>query len=798
MNISYNWLKEYVKIDADVPTLCAKLTAAGIEVEAVTKSGNVPQEIVAAKILERKPHPDSDHMSVCKVFDGKEELQIVCGAPNCDAGKIVPMAPIGTVFKTPEGEFKIKKSKLRGVESFGMLCAADEICVGTDHSGLLILDDAVKPGTPVASLFGGDSCIEVEVTPNRPDWLSHWGIARDVACICHAQAVLPELKMPAQVPAPANLVTVEAPDLCRRYIGRLIRGVKIAESPEWLKQKLTSIGLRPINNVVDVTNFILMELGQPLHAFDADLLAEHRVVARRAKKGEHIVTLDGKDLELSEENLVIADAEKPMALAGVMGGEFSGVTEKTVNVLLESACFDKSNIRFTSRNLGIASDSSYRFERGTDYDMAEYAGNRAAQLIMELAQGKELTEPMDVTPGRPAEKVIPCRFERIRALLGLSTSNEEIVSIFRELHLKVDDVTNDACVVTAPLFRLDLEREADLAEEVGRIVGLDNIPELPVFAKSVSSFRDDCYAPIQAMRNQLVSLGLWECVHYSMLSEAQALTDSRFAAANLMKLTNPLSLEYAALRPSLFGTMLATVERNIARRNLSFALFDLDRAFCADSKQFPEERLECCIAMTGLRHPERFSAEQKEEIDFYDLKGVVESFLSLRGVGSVVFNAAQDARFADGACAEVKVNGRLAGHFGKVAPALVKGFRTTYPVYMAVLDADYLLKLKSRAIQYQPASPFPATSRDVAFVADATLTHAAVVDFVRKSKIENVENVELFDIFTDEKVLSTGKKSMAYKFTFRNNERTLKDAEVNAAFEKLRSRLAAELKVELR
>ncbi len=797
MNISSNWLSQYVKIDCDLNTLCDKLTMAGIEVEAVESSCRVPKGVVVGKILERNPHPGSDHLSVCKVFDGANELQIVCGAPNCDAGKTVPLATIGTVFKTAEGDFTIKKSKLRGVESFGMMCSETELGLGNDDSGLMILDDKIAAGTPLEVLYPGDSCIEVEVTPNRPDWLSHWGVARDVSCLLNTGAKLPELNMPELADVPANLVTVENSDACYRYIGRVIRNVKVQESPEWLKERLTSVGLRPINNIVDVTNFILMELGQPLHAFDLDLLKENRVVVRNAREGETMIALNGDKLELSPRHLVICDAEKPMALAGVMGGEYSGVTEKTVNILLESAVFQKSGIRATSRELGISSDSSYRYERGVDYDMADYASDRAAQLICELAGGS-VSRKLDITPGRPAEPVIHCCFEKIRSLIGVEISNERMTDIFRKLHLQVSDVTADSCTVTAPLFRLDLEREADLAEEVARINGLDAIPLLPVTGKCVSSFADDALAKVQEMRDQLIGFGLYECMHYSMVNEKSAFADTRFGKEDVMTLKNPLSLELAWMRPSLFGEMLGSAERNIARRNLDFRLFEVGSAFCANAKMFPEERLECCIAISGRKHPERFSAERGVLYDFYDLKGLVESFLDMRGIVSYGFAASDDKRFAPGCCAELKVNGKTAGHLGQLAPKYTKGWRTSNPVFFAVIDAEMLLKVKPKSAYYRPFSQFPATSRDVAFVADSSLEHAKVVEFIRRSGIKNLESVELFDIFTDEKTLGANRKSMAYSLVFRNDERTLTDNEVNAAFDKLREKLAAGLNVELR
>lgn len=793
MNISRNWLAKYVTIDCDLAALCDKLTMAGIEVEAVETAGTVPAGVVVGKILTRAPHPDSDHMSVCTVDTGSSTLQIVCGAPNCDPGNVVPVATIGTVFHTPEGDFKIKKSKLRGIESQGMMCSEKELGLSDNHDGLMLLAADTELGLPVETLFPGDTRIEIEVTPNRPDWLSMWGVARDVSCLLGTEAKLPEVKVPpCTIPAP-GLVTVEAPDLCRRYTGRLIRNVKVGPSPEWLQKALESVGLRPINNVVDVTNYVMMELGQPLHAFDLSKLREGRVVARRAKSGETITTLDGKTLTLEPRHLVIADAEKPMALAGVMGGEFSGVTEATTDVLLESAVFFSSNIRATSRELGISSDSSYRYERGVDWDMAEFASNRAAQLILETAGGELGSELVDVNAGRPEEKVIPCRFDRVRALIGTQVSNERIVEIFRALHLKVDEVTDTGCTVTAPLFRLDLEREADLIEEVARIDGLDKIPEIPVTGKLCASIREDAYLPLETMRNKIIATGFCECLHYSTVNRESALSDSRFGEADLIRLSNPISLELAIMRPSLLGEMLGTLERNISRRNLTQKLFEIGKAFCRNPELFPEERFELCMALTGLKHPERYSDEQKLQYDFYDLKGALESIFELMNIKRYRFVPADDARFRKGHAAEVQIEGKKAGMFGELSRNLTKGWRTTYPVFVAQLDAAVLLGADHGAGYYVPFSLFPATSRDVAFVAPAGLTHADVLEFIRRAKPADLESVRLFDIFEKD-----GRKSMAYQLTFRNGERTLTDAEVNARFEKLREKLKNELKVELR
>ena len=799
MNISRKWLSDYVALDCDDAVLCHKLTMSGIEVEAVESSARVPAGVVTAKILERKPHPDSDHLSVCRVTDGKEELQIVCGAPNCDAGCVVPLATIGTVFKTPEGEFKIKKSKLRGVESNGMMCSASELGLSEDNSGLMLLPADTALGVPLQQLFPGDTEIEVEVTPNRPDWLSIWGIARDVSCLLGVEAKLPEITIPeCSAPAP-ELVTVEAPELCSRYIGRVIRNVKIGPSPKWMVERLESVGLRSINNVVDVTNFVLMELGQPLHTFDLNKLSGKRVVVRRAKAGEKLTILDGTTVELSEKNLVIADAEKPAALAGVMGGADSGVSENTTDILLESAIFDSVCVRTTSRMLNVSSDSSYRFERGLDYDMTELASRRACQLILEVAGGEIATAAVDVNTGRPAEQEIFCRFERIRKLIGSAVSNERMVEIFKALRLKVSDVTQESCRVLAPTFRRDLSREADLAEEVARIDGLDKIPQLPVSGKVCHPVSEDAYRDLENLRNKVVNLGFSECVHYSIVSPASALSDSRFSEAQLVRLSNPLSPDNSVMRPSLFGVMLGAVERNVSRGNRDLALFELGKVFCADAKLFPEERYELAMLLTGRRHPERFSSELEERYDFFDLRGALEELCESYHIRNYRFvKLSGDARFREGCAAELQINGRTAGALGEVSPKLASAWRTSDKVFIAQIEMSALVGAAAHKLEFKELAQFPATTRDVALVAPAAMEHAEIVEFVRKCKLPELESVRLFDVFVDEALKQAGKKSMAYQFTFRNRSRTLKDAEVNAVMDKLRGELAAKLKLELR
>ena len=802
MKISLNWLKEYISFEGDPKALADSLTMAGLEVEEITERGKIPAGIVVGKILERTPHPNSDHLSICKVDSGKGVLQIVCGAPNCDAGKTVPLALEGTSFPDPEGgkPFVIKPCKLRGVESFGMMCSERELGLSEDHGGLMILPDELPAGMDFSQYVTPDTVYTVEITPNRPDWLSHWGVARDVGALLGGKRRFPDTSVPAVEGWESwnDLVEVRERELCPHYTARVIRGVKVGESPAWLKERLNAVGIRPINNIVDVTNFVMMELGEPLHAFDSRFLEGKKIVVRKAAEGEKIVALDGKEYTLDDSMLVIADKVKPVAIAGIMGGEYSGVMPDTQEVILESAYFLPSSIRATSRKLGLSSDSSYRFERGVDPEMIENASNRAAGLILKLAGGSLVSELVNVRSRPEERKRILCRFDKIRSLLGMNPSNEEMIDIFRKLGLLVSDITNDAtCLVTVPGFRADIKEGADLAEEIARIYGLDKLPDIPVHATRILPYSADSYAKMEKLRQEFIAAGLCECVNGSFIDEKSALGDPSVAPEDLLKVNNPISPDFAVLRASLLPGMLATVKRNIFQKNTDLALFEIGHVFCANKAKFPEERDEIAVLLTGTRHPERYCAERTEQFDFFDLKGAVESILEARKIKNAVFEACTDARFAKGCAAKLLIGGKEAGVLGKVNEKLTKGMRLASPLFAAVFQANALLEAETEKILYKELPSFPSTSRDVAFLAPLSLEHAAVTDFIRKAGVKYLTDVKIFDIFQGEQ-LGEGKKSMAYTLTFRCEDRTLTDEEVNKEHEKLRAKLAEGLGVELR
>jgi phenylalanyl-tRNA synthetase beta chain len=800
MNISYNWLKKYIDIPYTSEELVERLTMCGIEVESVSKTNVVAEGVIVAEVLERNQHPDADKLSVCKINTGEEVVQVVCGAPNCDAGKKVALATIGTVFDDKGKPFKIKKSKLRGVESNGMLCSSSELGLDEDHSGIMELPLDATVGSSLNTVYESDTVYELEITSNRPDWLSFIGVAREIKALSGKELKLPHVKLPN----PENdadytdLVKVKDFELCPRYSGRVIRNVTVKESPDWMKQALLSIGLRPINNIVDISNYVLFELGQPLHIFDLDELKENRVIIRRAQKGEKITALDEKEYELSENNLVIADAEKPVCIAGVMGGEHSGVTEKTKNILIECAYFNPSNIRATSKKLNLSSDSSHRYERGVDVNNIRYVSDRTASLILELAGGKLCSGFVDVNNKDyyPVPKTVKCNFEKIRTLLGTNISNQGIVDIFEKLELTIENLSEESCDVVANTFRLDIEREADLAEEVIRIYGLENVPVIDIHAKPGGGIKKDSYSVIENARNELVSLGFTECINYTLIDETLSLRDKNLTKEDLVSVANPISAENTVMRPSLLTGILKNVERNISHNTHEVKIFEFGKVYSASDK-LPEERYSGCIALTGRKYPERYSEEKSQLHDFYDMKGLLETWLDQRKVKGYVFKKSDNSIFKAGTRSDVIVHGKTAISFGEIAPLFTKGFRLRAPLYIAVIELSNILKMKTKTVEYSAVPQFPATTRDVAVVVDESMENSEIISCIAKAKCKILEKIDVLDVYRD-KALGENKKSIAYGLTFRNPVKTLTDKEVNKAHDSIRNKLERELPLTLR
>ncbi len=798
MKTSLKWLRDYTVIPWNAQELADRLTTVGLEPESIEETGTIPQGVITAKILSREPHPNSDHMSVCMVDPGTgEPVQIVCGAPNCDAGKIVPLATLGTDFG--EG-FVIKKSKLRGVDSCGMMCSARELGLSQDHSGLLILPEDTPLGVSVREMFSGDTVIDWEVTPNRPDWLSHVGVAREICALTGNPLTLPPNPVKVRPAAePAASIRIDAPEFCPRYIGRVFENVKVGPSPDWMRERLEAVGLRSINNVVDITNYIMLEYGQPLHAFDLENLAGRQIIVRRAQDGEGITTLDGTKLTLNPENLLIADGEKGVALAGIMGGENSMITDKTTTVLLEAAAFDRTNIRLSSRNLGKATDASYTYERGVAPETCALASERAASLLCQLAGATQVGDPIDCYPRPWKSETITASTRRINDLLGLSLTTEEVASLLNRRGIQVTRQEGDEVTVQTPWWRFDLHAPVDLAEEVAQLTGLDAIPEATPVAVLGGSAKDDCYLLQETTRHRLMSLGLDEVMNYTLWSQSQCLAGTDLTAEQLLQVANPISQDTAFLRPTLLPGLLQVVAHNVAHNQHDLALFEMGRIFLRENDA-PVERLQAGIALTGRRHPERFGKEKGEAMDFYDLKGMVESYLDdCQLAGFTRCEAAEHPAFQKGACARIVAkNKKVLAYLGAAAPALTKGMRLRNPLFLALLDVEAVENAPHPVKKFQELPHFPGVERDISFVAPASLTNQQVVDAIRSLKIDKVAGVALFDLFQDDKVLGEGKRSLAYTVTYQDPQRTLTDDEVNQLQEKLRQGLVKKLGVELR
>lgn len=809
MKVPISWLKDYVEFDLDPKALASLLTFSGTEVEGITTLGGDFAGVVVGEVLAVERHPNADRLTVCQVSTGQATLTVVCGAPNVAAGIKVPLATIGCVL--PNG-LKIKKAKVRGIESSGMLCAADELGLSDDHSGLMILPDEARTGAPFSEIAGPpETVLELEVTPNRPDCLSMIGIAREVAALLGKS-----LKVPAPVLREGSdavesqaKVVVEDGEGCPRYTARVVSGVTVAPSPQWMQRRLAAAGIRPISNVVDVTNYVMLECGQPLHAFDRDLLEDRTIVVRRVKAGEAMKTLDGMAREIKPEMLVIADAARPVAVAGVMGGAGSEIRPQTHTVLLESACFHPSDVRRTSKRLGLSTDSSYRFERGVDIEGVEWASRRAVQLIGELAGGQVARGVIDVYPGVRTRTRIPLRFSRVRELLGIDLSESVVVSLFRGLGLVVSGSDAAGCVVEIPAYRVDLAQEADLIEEVARIHGLDKIPSPSPAARLVPGADDQAIRSLLALRGNLVGLGLAEILNYSFLSE-RLLDQVGFApVGSRVVLPNPISADHAVLRDSLIPQMIDTLGRNRSRQCAAAALFELGRVFFKNAAGATAEEERLCIGLMGSVGRFGMDREQpvKDETMFLWMKGVLESLCRAQHVAEVGTSGLRflalelktllNPAFEEGAGVEIWIEGVRVGAMGLVRSGLREEWRLNDPVAVMEVKVGALLPRALRVPAARPIGTFPGVERDVAMVVPDALSHAAVVEMVAKSAPCELADIRLFDVYRGESV-GKGRKSVAYRLTYRSMEKTLTDEEVNGFHDRIKDALRREGGAEIR
>ena len=806
MKIPLSWLTDYIDLTEPPRAIADRLTFSGTEVEGIETVGSTYEGFVVAEVHAVEKHPNADKLSVCRVFDGANELQVVCGAPNVQAGGRYPFARVGVTL--PDGSLTIKKAKIRGVESFGMLCAADELGLSDDHSGLLVLDAKWAPGTPLAEVLGPpDTVFELEVTPNRPDCLSLIGIARELAAVygikrkaLDAEDGRRKTENRSPVTDHRSLVLVEDPTACARYTARLLEGVKIGPSPDWMKQRLERAGIRSINNVVDITNYVMLETGHPLHAFDRDLLAEGRVVVRRAKAGERMATLDGVDRELDPSMLLIADAARPVAVAGVMGGAGSEICDVTTNVLLESAWFDPAQTRTTARKLGLSTESSYRFERGVDIEGVERASQRAAQLMVEITGARMVGDVIDTRPECAAPRRIVGRFQYVRDVMGVEISDAEISGIFGRLEIGVHAKPGGAFEAVIPSFRGDLEREIDLVEEVARIHGLENVPvPHPRAVVDPMAGRDNTVRAKARLRASLAGLGVSEILNYSLVSEAQLDLFDSGNKARRVPIPRPISADQSVLRISLVPQMVETLGRNRAHQAEQAALYEIGRTFERAEGGSVVETERLCIGLLGplgRSAMERRRSVTPEEM-FLWAKGLVESLARALGLGAFSVRATSAGYAEAGAAVEVLAGDAVLGTLTLVDRRIRKEWRLADPVAVIELAVAPLLAeaLKVRVFRDIPA--FPSVARDVAMIVADAVSHADIVRVIRAAAPSELEAVELFDIFKGP-AIGAGKRSAAYSLVYRSARRTLTDDEANGYHETVKAALRKELAAEIR
>lgn len=796
MKISLSWLRDYLRTDKSAAEIAKILTDAGLEVGAIESNGVTTAKVVAAQVLESVQHPNADRLSVCKVDDGSgTPRQIVCGAKNYKVGDKVPLAQPGAVMP---GDFKIKVGKLRGVESEGMMCSSKELGLGEGAQGdvgLLILSPETKVGTPLTELFPAEEVFEIEITPNRPDWLGHLGVAREAAAFGCGEAIEPSVVLPLPKKDP-SVATISAPLAASFYSIRRIDGVKVGPSPEWLRKRLESVGLRSINNVVDVTNFVMFETAQPLHAFDAARITGNLAV-EFAAEGEEFTALDGSTYVLTAQDVVITDAAGIQALAGVMGAQASGVSEITTTVLLESAVFDPSLVRRSSRTHGISSDSSYRFERGTDGETAVHASARAAALIAEVAGGVPSTE-LIVAGSLPAPRVVALRGERVRSLLGMTLEDEAIAALLRRIGLK-----QVAAGWVIPSWRNDLTREVDLIEEVARLYGINAIEPKCSGIPAHSSDADRAYDFARGLRHRLAGAGFHE-------ARSGTLTGSRgqaeFTTGELVVVRNPMGEEHSTLRGSLIPGLLDAVSRNLRHGADSIRLFEIGRVYQGPKEKEPkesEERMRLGIVMTGRAAPADWRGEEERSMDLFDLKGVLARLGNPSA--SIAFRSATHASLPHLPLAlEILIDGKPAGLLGLLSPAASRDVAVgghQGQVLVAEIDMAPLERAASAPIKGAASLPkFPAVRRDLALLLDAATPYAPIEQAVLGSKEELLAGVTPFDVFSDPSGVKVplGKKSLAVALTFQHAERTLTTEEVTEALGRIVTRLRESAGAEIR
>ena len=815
MNISYKWLKEYVDFDLTPQQVCDALTSTGLEVDALEEVQSIKgglKGLYVGKVLTCEMHPNSDHLHVTTVDLGKgEPSQIVCGAPNVAAGQKVIVADLGCVLYDGDQEFVIKKSKLRGVESNGMICAEDEIGIGTSHDGIIVLPEDAQVGMPAAEYYHleSDWLIEVDITANRADALSHWGVARDLYAWlkqngyqtathkpCASTFTVDDHSLPIDV-------VIDNTEACKRYACVSITGCEVKESPEWLKNKLTTIGLRPINNIVDITNYVMMALGQPLHCFDADMVKGHKIVVKTMPEGTPFQTLDGVEHKLSDRDLAICNAEEPMCIAGVFGGKGSGTYETTKNVVLESAYFHPTWIRKSARRHGLSTDASFRFERGIDPNGTIEALKYAAQLCKELAGGKVSMDIKDVYPEKIEDAVVDLKYDYVHNLIGKEIGVDNIKNICQSLEMQIMNENAEGLTIKVPAYRVDVQRPCDVVEDILRIYGYNNV-EIPTQLKSslvIKGDEDQKHKLANLVSEQLVGEGFNEILNNS-------LTKGAYYGENdhLVRIMNPLSTDLNVMRQTLLFGGLESIEHNAKRKNGNCRFFEFGNVYFFNPEKVDDENpmnaykeeYHLGLWLTGKR-VEGSWAHANEDSSFAELSAYVENILARIGVqqGMLVRKKSQNPIFSAGLTIENR-GGKLMLEMGVLAKKVQKAADIDAPVYYCEMNWTALMKLlRNKQVLFTEIAKYPAVSRDLALLIDQNVEFAQIEEIARQTEKKLLKKVELFDVY-EGKNLPAGKKSYAVNFILQDAEKTMGDKQIDAIMQKLIANLKKQLGAELR
>lgn len=820
MNISYKWLKEYVDFELTPQEVCDALTSEGLEVDALEEVQSIKgglKGLYVGKVLTCDVHPDSDHLHVTTVDLGRETpSQIVCGAPNVAAGQKVIVADIGCVLYDGDKEFVIKKSKLRGVESYGMICAEDEIGVGNSHDGIIVLPEDAPVGQPAAEYYNleSDWLIEVDITANRADALSHWGVARDLYAWLVQNGYKTSLHRPSDDAFAVDNndlpvdVTIENTEACKRYACVSLSGCEVKESPEWLQNKLRVIGLRPINNIVDITNYIMMAYGQPLHCFDADMVKGHHIIVKTMPEGTPFVTLDGEEHKLSERDLAICNTDEPMCIAGVFGGKGSGTYDTTCNVVLESAYFHPTWIRKSARRHGLSTDASFRFERGIDPNGVIYALKQAALLCKELAGGKISMEIKDVYPEPIGDFKVELEYDYVNRLTGKNILSATVKSIVQSLEMKIDAENETGLSLSVPPYRVDVQRPCDVVEDILRVYGYNNV-EIPSQLKSslvVKGDEDKKHKLEEIVSEQLVGCGFNEILNNSLTKAAYYEGLNRYEAENCVRIMNPLSSDLNVMRQSLLFGGLESIAYNANRKNPDLRFFEFGNVYnFSKEKHNPEMPMaaykeECHLGLwvTGKRVKGSW-AHPDEDSSFYELKAYVDNILRRIGLnsGTVVMHGSDNNIFSKGIAIENR-GGKLLVEMGVVSKSLLKASGIDAPVYYADLNWSALAKaVRKNKVGYKEISKYPPVSRDLALLLDKSVDFAQIEQIAYQTEKKLLKNVELFDVY-EGKNLPEGKKSYAVNFILQDEGKTLNDKQIDAVMNKLISNIRGKLGAELR